>query len=431
MDRKMLFEAARVGNVEVLKNLLQQNPSILDDIKLTSLTESLLHAATKSGQLNFVRELLKIDVDIAGEVDGEGFRALDIAVIMGKVAIVKEILSFNHELARLISKDDKSALHYAAAKGRVEIIGELLSACPDCLEWVTFHGETALHLAVKNYQFDAFAELVKWVERLSKESMINAQDDDGNTVLHLAVSTKQYKCVKVVVDENSIMRGKIDVNAQNAKGLTPLDISEIMIQDCYDAKVRQTLQQAGGVRCEDCTTIRIIESNSQPIQHQDQSKNSMTYLQLNKDRQWSSDERNAILVVAALIATITFQAIVSPPSGFFHEKTRVNSTVPINRSGIAAYYISDYLFLFANTSGFSLSGVILYYLSSGLPFRRQLCLALLAMNFTYGSALSFSVNAVVGQGKVEIAAYFVLLLALTLPHLAAKLFPSVVKNSRG
>lgn len=89
MERQIeVFAAAREGKVEVLNRLLQQNPSILDEIRLTSLTESLLHAATKSGQLNFVVELLKVDGDVGGEVDKEGFRALDIAVIMGKVEIV-------------------------------------------------------------------------------------------------------------------------------------------------------------------------------------------------------------------------------------------------------------------------------------------------------------------------------------------------------
>lgn len=92
MERQIdVFAAAREGKVEVLKRLLQQNPSILDEIRLTSLTESLLHAATKSGQLNFAVELLKVfvdDGDVAGEVDKEGFRAAPRAKTTGVLSIM-------------------------------------------------------------------------------------------------------------------------------------------------------------------------------------------------------------------------------------------------------------------------------------------------------------------------------------------------------
>lgn len=190
----MLFEAAREGKLEILHTLVQQNPSILTDIRLTSLAESILHVATKSGQLNFVNELMKMDPlhDIARDMNRDGFRPLDVAVIMGNLPIVQAILSYNRDVGRLAGKDNKTALHYAAVKGRIDIINELLSTCPDCIEDVTIHAETALHLAVKYYQFDAFSELVKCLQGLGKESIINKQDGDGNTVLHLAVSTKQY-----------------------------------------------------------------------------------------------------------------------------------------------------------------------------------------------------------------------------------------------
>ena len=76
-------------------------------------------------------------------------------------------------------------------KGRIEVIDELLSTCPELIKDVTIHGETALHLALESSQFDAFQVLVKWLERLHMETIINWVDFNGNTVLILAAFRKQ------------------------------------------------------------------------------------------------------------------------------------------------------------------------------------------------------------------------------------------------
>ncbi|KAH6763711.1 hypothetical protein C2S51_014960 [Perilla frutescens var. frutescens] len=103
MDTKILLleEAARHGKLDILENMVKENPAVLADFKLKSLGESLLHHATKCRQASFVHELMKIDPDVAGEMDKDGFRPLDIAVIMEDLVIVEEILSFNKNLCML------------------------------------------------------------------------------------------------------------------------------------------------------------------------------------------------------------------------------------------------------------------------------------------------------------------------------------------
>ncbi|KAL6507637.1 hypothetical protein OROGR_023832 [Orobanche gracilis] len=412
-----LFEAARQGKVDVLAMLLQEYPSLLADIRLTSLVESVLHVATKSGQLDFARDIMKIDPDIARDINRDGYRVLDIAVIMGNLAIVEMILRFNRDLCQLKGKDNRTALHYAAVKGRVDIIDELLSTWSDAIQDITVYGETALHLALRHYQFDAFYELVKWSERLGKESIINIQDDDGDTILHLAVSTKQYACLNLLLDENSSIKATLELSVLNGKGLTALDISDIVMQDCYDAKIRETLQCAGAIRARDYTTYRSqnspqLDTNSR----EPDSRNWVEYFKFKRERDSPSEARDTLLIVSALITTVTFQAAINPPSGLFDESRRLNTTNQ-EHSNNEVLFTSDFMFVFFNSLGFIASSLIMIYLTSGFPLYRELLLSTASIFVTYSAAMNINVAGTRADRKIQAMAWYIQLVALIVPHL--------------
>lgn len=73
------------GNLETIHKLLQQNPLIFVDTALSSPAEYALHAATKAGQLNFVKELMNHKPELARESDKDGFRPPDIVAPTGNV----------------------------------------------------------------------------------------------------------------------------------------------------------------------------------------------------------------------------------------------------------------------------------------------------------------------------------------------------------
>ncbi|KAL3815019.1 hypothetical protein ACJIZ3_016508 [Penstemon smallii] len=423
-NTNMLFEAAKNGRRDFLERLVKENPTILADLRLTFLEESLLHVATKLGQLGFVHELLEIDPDIATELNKDGFRPLDIAVIIGNLEMVKEILRFNgNMLVRLKGKEGRTALHYAAIKGRADVIDELLCIGPDCIVDITVHEETALHLAVKFHQFDVFAVLVKWVEMLNKGSIINMGDGDGNTVIHLAVSTKQHMCIDLLLGENCVNRGNIKVNTKNAKGFTALNILDIIIQDSYDVKVRELLQSS--------SSALTPQDSIHDDQLSEPAQNWFKYFKFQKQRDSPSDTRNALLVVAALIATVSFQAGVNPPNWIFDQiqtpstnttSSQTNRTLvgPAVGSAIASTsavfgsHATSYLFLFSNSLGLTASLCIIIYLTAGFPFQRELHISLYSMMFTYG----FVMNTIIIKGteaKKKAVAYVLVTIAFVLP----------------
>ncbi|CDP09408.1 unnamed protein product [Coffea canephora] len=367
---KLVIEASREGDTEILNKLLQENPSLLDDVAFGNPPESVLHVAIKGGHVRFVIELMKNNKKLAREFDRGGFRPLDIAAIMGNVEMVKQILRLDPGLCLLKGKGQRTALHYAASKGNVEVIDELLSTCPDCLKDVTFSQETALHLALKCYQFEAFKVLVKWLEINKLQSIINWPDFNGNTSIELLLICKGI-CAT------------IKVNAKNFKG-------NHSISFVSQAKHQQN----------------IADHQSQP------SKDWFNYFKFQIQRESPSDTRNVLLVVAALIATVTFQAGVTPPSSILDMSNQPNDE---NQAAIFGSHATSYLFLFSNSLGLTASLSIIIYLTRGFPFQRELLICVFAMMFSYG----FSVSGILKGQKQEkeMAGYILLTVAFLLPFL--------------
>jgi hypothetical protein len=121
----------------------------------------------------------------------------------------------------------------------------------------------------------------------------------------------------------------------------------------------------------------------------------------------TSDVRNALLVVATLIAAVTFQAGVNPPGGVWQEKYPKSGEAPPpgtneephdpGKAVLGYESVSFAFFLLSNTAAFSTSGIIIGILVEGFPFYYLVRLALLLMVCTYIA----SISAVLPDGAVS------------------------------
>ena len=118
------------------------------------------------------------------------------------------------------------------------------------------------------------------------------------------------------------------------------------------------------------------------------SKSCFLDFQYNPKNDKAGDVRNILLVVATLIAAVTFQAGVNPPGGVWQD------TKDGHVAGTAIYASREadfYVFLVFNTVALSTSVLVIMSLTYNFPFHLEVLVATASMLGTYASAI-FSVT---------------------------------------
>ncbi|XP_004308693.1 PREDICTED: uncharacterized protein LOC101313462 [Fragaria vesca subsp. vesca] len=109
-----------------------------------------------------------------------------------------------------------------------------------------------------------------------------------------------------------------------------------------------------------------------------------TSFEYNKENDKPGDARNVLLVVAALITAVTFQAGVNPPGGVWQDDGNGHTA---GRAIYATHKGPFYVFLISNTLALSSSIFIIVMLTHRFPFHFEVMIATLSMIVTYGSAV--------------------------------------------
>ncbi|KAA8550411.1 hypothetical protein F0562_002095 [Nyssa sinensis] len=351
MDER-LAKIARLGDVVALNALLKEDPFILEKVDLAPVAETPLHIAVLAGKTDFVKEMLKRMPAFAQEINEDGFTPIHMASARGHIDIVRELLMFGKDhLCLLKDKGARTPLHCAAIKGRVEIIKELLdNSCHQAVHEVTTRGETVLHLAVKNNQFEALSVFVDWLKRNGGlEELLNAEDKGGNTISELAKATKQLQVIDLLSElqkEETLEIVSTDAGDSGIDTVTDAGDSGIdtdTVTDAGDTGIdTDTVTDAGATGIDTVTqegmcvpTSRVLQ-NDQTVQivSMDAGGSIVTQAEIrmptqeqdeqaeNKSEQKHKNKRNyenLILVVASLIATVTFQALVTPPQSIWKD----------------------------------------------------------------------------------------------------------------
>lgn len=380
--RTRLYQAAMNGTVSILSEILQEDPLILNSFHVSSSSSSMLetplHVASLLGRLEITKGFLTQKPELAKLLNSRGSSPLHLAAAKGYVEIVKELVLVNPDMCFVLDHDGRSPLHLAAIKGRVEVSTELIGAKPEAARVLTGRGETCLHLCVNYNRFDVLKVLV---ERLKKEidQFVNWKDQNGNTILHLAVAKKQIQIIKYLLSNT-----EIDVCARNILGLTALDVLLQSQEDLRNMDIKQCLEHGRSLYVKHTPLLVPVTDAAKTTSSIARLQNLAT---MSKNKQpnkhkptdWLAKMRSALMIVASLVATVAFQAGLSPPGGVWASDYVVDSNGNqvekphyAGQSVMAINLPEAYgQFLIFNTISFLASLSIILIQVSGLPLRRH------------------------------------------------------------
>ncbi|XP_057776344.1 ankyrin repeat-containing protein NPR4-like [Salvia miltiorrhiza] len=318
-----LYDAILRGDVRKFREVVQQDPYLVESASFAC-SRNVLHIAILWKRVAIVEEVLKINPQLARDLDSQQSSPLHIAVAKGSLEIVKKLLSVAPEACWWRDCHDMNPIHIAAMNGHVDILEELLQECPLPAMERLHRGQTVLHLCVKHGQLDALKVLVNKLGEF-----VYAVDDDGETLSHLAVRCNQLEILRYLWESNKIIRRK-----RNSMGKTALEI--------LDESPPATTPSYSEMR----RILRIIPS----------------------EYMFETNMDNVMIVVAILIATMAFQNSVSPPGGVWQDDT------PSHKAGQAVIaYTHPHIYrdlVFANNMAFYLSFLVIFLITFGsvVPF---------------------------------------------------------------
>ena len=110
----------------------------------------------------------------------------------------------------------------------------------------------------------------------------------------------------------------------------------------------------------------------------------------NPKKDQAGDVRNILLIVATLIAAVTFQSGVNPPGGVWQDTIGAKGGLKGHVAGTAIYASREadfYVFLICNTVALSTSVLVIMSLTYNFPFHLEVLIATASMLATYASAI--------------------------------------------
>lgn len=166
---------------------------------------------------------------------------------------------------------------------------------------------------------------------------------------------------------------RVEIGARNANGWTALDVLMQSPGDTRDLEIKQCLLHRSVSRSEQHTPFLPFDTEL--------PENDTTRKQPKKHKHtdWLGRKRNALMIVASLLATVAFQAGLSPPGGVWQgdyegipNGTKAQKPHEAGQS-IMAYTLPPAYnqYMIFNTIAFLASLSIILLQVSGLPLRRR------------------------------------------------------------
>ncbi|CAH2071056.1 unnamed protein product, partial [Thlaspi arvense] len=356
------MNAVQYGDIETLYKLIAEDPNILGHLDKVPFCETPLHIATKKGQTHFAMELMTLKPSLASKLNASGFSPMHLALHNNHVRMVRGFVAIDSSLVSIKERGRITPLHHVAGIGDAELLSEFLL--------------TSVQIAVKNHQLMAFKVLLGWVKRVNKKEILDWKDEDGNTVFHIAASinhtefllSSKKSCLDIairffILKLLWLLHKTAKNKAKNLDGKTAMDRLRTHQSPCFP-KARKFFHNVRE-RLPCCSTMTLagyLSKNLSFIENRNNLLGLSNLCMIGDMSINSSNLRDAILVVAILIVTATYQAGLSPPGRFWQDDANDHYAGKMTMS------FSDALFFVVpNAVAFLSSLYVIIVLIIGLP----------------------------------------------------------------
>lgn len=261
-----------------------------------------------------VKKMLEKDRSLIRVKDNEGQTALHSAAAeINQLELLKVLLDYDKKGTKgssavyILDNKGRSALHIAMLRCYWDAMKALMASCPDCIEIVDENEQNVVHYAAKwncLNKIDTFLGLGHFDE------LLNQKDVNGDTPLHLIVASipKNYThpCllkVRNFIDNHTVL----DLRVFNKQDLT---VGDIMASNDRIIRRESILQGLTSRVAPRGRRINTYETDLDVEKARGDDLGEGTNVVSLKEAAQSR------LVVAALIATVSFAAGFTLPGGF-------------------------------------------------------------------------------------------------------------------
>lgn len=237
----------------------------------------------------------------------------------------------------------------------------------------------------------------------------------------------------LLVDDD-VVKKVIEVNSLNERGMTAVDVLMLFESQAGDLEIHTILMKAGAKSGKNLDINNQVDTSNnmgQPLEveiiHDNQVAPTNTCGEQSDDlprrlKYWPrfeeirelfgykhkkdsiSDVRGILLTIAALMATATYQGVLSPPGGVWQEDKDGNTA---GKSIMATKYVASFwLFVLGNSIGFYTSLHMIACLTSDFPLQYPLLLLIGSISFNYSSSVTSLVSTGTSYGAIGLAIGF-------------------------
>uniref|UniRef100_A0A5B6ZQU5 PGG domain-containing protein n=1 Tax=Davidia involucrata TaxID=16924 RepID=A0A5B6ZQU5_DAVIN len=352
-----LYMAAEAGRLELVNLMTANRRAKITDLK----GKSLVHAAIKGRKRDVLDAVMRyqstnlptlvegwcsLSIPFDEEFDEKGRTPLSFAASIGFLDGVRYFLNKTFKAAYTRDQNGFFPIHWASIRGHVNIIKVFLQRCPDSLELLNKQDQNILHVAAEIGK----ANVVLYILQMPEfEMLLNEKDVDGNTPLHLATEGGHPRVVSILA-----WNKRVKLELTNNKGLTAMDVALNYPQPTPSFKQRLTwmaLGYASAPRAPQLSKSTIGEKTQSTGTKGENTQSTDTKgenTQSTDTNNSSKDRVETLLLVATLVATVTFAAGFTIPGGYNSSDPKQGMATLVQKHLFPVFLISNTIAMYSS-----------------------------------------------------------------------------------